>query len=185
MFLRKPLRNLGFHIEGPGISNKPALKIPERKTEIQMPDAHHNERCAECKEIILKLLERAYGKVERNHKFKVGALPEDFKHTPYYEKLREIYETLQNHRGFKEFVRSSTLPNCDFFIPEPGFIVEFDESQHFTFPRKITLSHYPDNIILGFDRKRWMALCEEINTRDTDPPFRDEQRAWYDTVRDF
>jgi hypothetical protein len=28
-------------------------------------------------------------------------------------------------------------------------------------------------------------LCEEINAKDNYPPYRDEQRAWYDTLRDF
>ena len=32
---------------------------------------------------------------------------------------------------------------------------------------------------------KWIALCEKINAKDNDPPFRDEQRAWYDTLRDF
>lgn len=30
-----------------------------------------------------------------------------------------------------------------------------------------------------------MKLCEHHATRDNDPPFRDEQRAWYDTLRDL
>lgn len=92
---------------------------------------------------------------------------------------------LQNYRGFKRFVRTKTLPRCDFFILNPGFILEFDESQHFTIPRKITLELYPENFKLGFNRERWIKLCKKINARDNDPPFRDEQRAWYDTLRDF
>lgn len=131
------------------------------------------------------LLEKIYGNVKPNFKFEVGTHPEDFKNTPYYNKLNEIYEALQNHRGFKEFIKAQTLPNCDFFIPNSGFIVEFDESQHFTLPRKMTLKLYPENIELGFDRKRWIMLCERIDAKDNDPPYRDEQRAWYDTLRDF
>jgi hypothetical protein len=30
-----------------------------------------------------------------------------------------------------------------------------------------------------------MKLCDEIGASDNDPPYRDEQRAWYDTLRDF
>ena len=30
-----------------------------------------------------------------------------------------------------------------------------------------------------------MMLCERINSKDNNPPYRDEQRAWYDTLRDF
>jgi len=145
----------------------------------------HDQRCPECKETIRKLLEKIYGKVESNFKFDIETLPEDFKNTPYHYQLKEIFESLQNHRGFKEFVKAKTLPNCDFFIPNLGFIVEFDETQHFTPLRKIALEHYPERLELGFDRKKWVSLCEKINARDNDPPYRDEQRAWYDTLRDF
>ena len=74
---------------------------------------------------------------------------------------------------------------CDFWVPDPGFIVEFDESQHFTIPRKLAFSAYPDEHSLGFSRDRWIFLCEKHNARDNDPPYRDEQRAWYDTLRDL
>jgi hypothetical protein len=75
--------------------------------------------------------------------------------------------------------------DVDFFLPEQGMIVEFDESQHFTEPRKIALSLYPSDLEIGFSREAWMKHCDEIHAHDKDPPFRDEQRAWYDTLRDF
>jgi hypothetical protein len=77
------------------------------------------------------------------------------------------------------------LPRVDFFIPDRSLIVEFDESQHFTKPRDITLNHYPEYREFGFSLKRWRTLCQQLHKRDNDPPFRDEQRAWYDTLRDF
>jgi len=131
------------------------------------------------------LLGKIYGNAEVGHKFDVGIYPEDFIRTSHYQTLREIFSVLQNYRGFKKFVRSKTLRKCDFFIANPGFILEFDESQHFTNPRKIALEHYPEDFELGFDRKRWIRLCKEIDAKDNDPPYRDEQRAWYDTLRDF
>jgi len=136
---------------------------------------------------IRELLKRTHGKVEQNYKFEVGTRPEDFLNTSCYGKLEEIYEALQNHRGYREFVKATTLPNCDFFVPNPGFIVEFDESQHFTLPRKIALELYPDELESGFNRGKWIALCQKLDRRDNDRrgPYRDEQRAWYDTLRDF
>lgn len=145
----------------------------------------HNERCTKCKETIRVLLKKIYGNVEVSYKFDVGVLPEHFIHTPHYQTLKEIFNTLQNYRGHKEFVRSKTLRKCDFFIPKHRFILEFDESQHFTIPRKIALEHYPEGFKLGFDRERWIELCKEVNRKDNDPPYRDEQRAWYDALRDF
>lgn len=130
-------------------------------------------------------MERIYGRVKRNCRFEVGTLPKDFENTPHYNRLMEIYKSLQRHRGFWDFVRAKTLPNSDFFVPNLRFILEYDESQHFTLPRKIALENYPKQLELGFNRERWVDLCNKIDSKDNDPPYRDEQRAWYDTLRDF
>jgi len=160
------------------------VKKPHRI--IQQPlKGRHNERCPKCKKTIQKLLERIYGQVHVNHKIAVRTLPEQFSRSRHYYSLKRIFEALQKHRGFKEFVRARTLPNCDFFVPNPGFILEFDESQHFTIPRKKTLEKYPENISLGFDKEKWSSICHGIMAKDNNPPYRDEQRAWYDTLRDF
>ena len=47
------------------------------------------------------------------------------------------------------------------------------------------MSLYPSSLPLGFDREQWAAHCRKIRASDNDPPYRDEQRAWYDTLRDF
>ena len=49
----------------------------------------------------------------------------------------------------------------------------------------MTLSAYPDNERLGFSTEQWISLCERHDASDNDPPYRDEQRAWYDTLRDL
>ncbi len=181
------LRGFGFKIVG--VLPKKIVQTPFKKRykETGSSIVHHDERCPKCKETIRGFLERIYGKVEQNYKLEVGTCLEDFLNTSCYSKLKEIYEALQNHRGFREFVDTETLYPCDFFVPNPGFIVEFDESQHFTLPRKITLEMYPNELELGFNREKWVTLCEKINARDNDKrkPYRDEQRAWYDTLRDF
>lgn len=179
------LSSLGFNVVKTVYSTKTDVRPFKGNSEKGTLGSYHDERCPKCKETIRILLHKIYGKVEKNYKFYLGTRPEDFRNSPYYDKLKAINETLQNHRGFKSFVRSKTLPNCDFFVPNPGFIVEFDESQHFTIPRKLTLEPYPENLKLGFDGKRWITLCEKIRAKDNDPPYRDEQRAWYDTLRDF
>jgi len=144
----------------------------------------HNERCKECKVRVRQLLEKIYGPVITNHRISLGTRPEQFHEHPRYSDLNNIYSALQHYRGFNEFVRASYV-DVDFFLPEQKVIVEFDESQHFTEPRKVTLSHYPSDINLGFPLDIWMKHCDEIRAYDNDPPFRDEQRAWYDTMRDF
>ena len=179
------LKGLGFNITDVSGKDEAVLEPSKGRKEKSLLRTQHNERCRRCKEIVKELLEKIYGRVEQNYKFDVGTHPEDFEGTPIYAELKEIYTSLQNYRGFRDFVRTRTLPNCDFFVPDPGFIVEFDESQHFTTPRKLTLKRYPEGLGLGFSRERWIALCEQINARDDKPPYRDEQRAWYDTLRDF
>jgi len=49
----------------------------------------------------------------------------------------------------------------------------------------LALLHYPHDLLLGFDKQEWIERCRTLRKKDNDPPFRDEQRAWYDTVRDF
>jgi len=145
----------------------------------------HNERCRECKQTIERMLRKIYGDVERNYKFDIGTLPEDFKESLLCYKIMEIFSALKKYRGHEDFVLISNLPRVDFYVPNPGFIVEFDESQHFSACRKESLLRYPDTLEIGFDVNRWINLCEKIGAKDNDPPYRDEQRAWYDTLRDF
>lgn len=179
------LKKLGFNIHEEKILRKQHAAVTRKNTKSRVSKTLHDERCKGCKETIQKLLEKIYGRVEQNYMLDIGTHPDDFKESAYYEKLKEIYEALQHYRGFNDFVRTKSLPNCDFFVPDPGFLVEFDESQHFTTPRKIALEHYPRNLKLGFDKTKWINLCSELDMKDNDPPFRDEQRAWYDTLRDF
>jgi hypothetical protein len=147
--------------------------------------ARHSERCKECKERIFELLTKLFGEVRRNYNLNLSNNPESFIEEPHYEDLINIFTLLQNYRGHNNFIRSKKLPNVDFFVVKQKFIVEFDESQHFTKPREITLKNYPTNLKTGYNKMRWIKLCDELHKKDNDPPFRDEQRAWYDTLRDF
>lgn len=145
----------------------------------------HSERCRECKQRIEQLLIALYGEVQQNASLGTPATPELYKETPAYETLKSIYEALQRQRGYESFVRRKSLPNCDFLVATHRFLLEFDESQHFSASRKLSLSLYPKDGFYGFDCSRWMHLCDQINARDNSPLYRDEQRAWYDTLRDL
>ncbi len=179
------LQGLGFEIVGTAAPKRPIPSPVERNQKIGSSRPRHNENCPLCKEAVKKLLNKIYGRVEQDYRIEVGAHLEDFVNTPCYEKLEEVYLALQNARGFKDFVKTKTLPRVDFFAMEAKLIIEFDESQHFTLPRRLALENYPTELELGFDRQRWMNLCKKINKKDNDPPYRDEQRAWYDTLRDY
>ena len=179
------LKGLGFDIKEISSLRAVGKSISFQKTTSERAQKGHDERCPECKKTIERMLKEIYGNVESNYRFEVSTVVEDYKNFPFYQNLKEILLELQKYRGYKDFVGTLTLPRCDFFVPNPRFILEFDESQHFTLPRKISLQNYPQRLKLGFPQMKWISLCEKINAKDNDPPFRDEQRAWYDTIRDF
>jgi hypothetical protein len=174
------LRDLGFEIIDriSGTSIKISSKQKHKKTTLKK---RHNERCPECKNRIEQLLNRLYGSVVINHKFDINVQIEDINDPD----LKRIYKALTDYRGYKEFIRAKSLLNCDYYLPEQKMLVEFDESQHFTLARMITLENYPENVEIGYDIVKWISLCRDIEAKDNDPPYRDEQRAWYDTIRDF
>jgi len=99
--------------------------------------------------------------------------------------LSPIYDALCAYRGFDCFHKSARKLKCDFHVPACRLILEYDERQHFTIPRAISLRHYPKNAKVAFDVDRWIGLCEQIRCVDKAPPFRDEQRAYYDSARDL
>lgn len=146
------------------------------------------------KEVLLLFLRKIYdGKVETQYSFK-GVFPdcvrpEDFVGRQFCEALEKIWNALRGYRGYCELInqRTKRLPGCDYYIPVRSQIIEFDERQHFSIPRRIALELYPDNLELGFDRHRYLSLCEGIASVDNDRkvPHRDEQRAWLGTLRVF
>ena len=187
------LRRHGFAVVecdcGGSVHDGPVTSVsgPSTRKKRTIRSRRHSERCAECKTRVGQLLERIYGTCLPNHRFiwETGLAP--YAQTSIGSALRDVARVLEAHRGFGigRFVRSDVLAGCDYWVPDPGFIVEFDESQHFTSPRRLALSVYADMGPLGFSAKRWMELCEHHDARDNDPPYRDEQRAWYDTLRDL
>jgi len=147
--------------------------------------SRHNERCPDCKKSVAALLGKLFGTVEQNRNLSIPARLEDYGNSSLLATLEPIYFALQEHRGFRQFIRTRRLAGVDFYLPGRMWIVEFDESQHFTIPRSIALKAYPVGHHSGFDADQWIALCQNLRKADNDPPFRDEQRAWYDTLRDF
>ena len=148
--------------------------------------ARRSENCGQCKRNIARLLERIYGRVIEQYSLGLSARLEAYKGETCFEALALIYEKLQSHRGHRSFVRRNKLSRVDYFLPVQRVVIEFDESQHFTKPRLISLRHYPPNLRLGYDRQNWMTLAAKLDRHDNNPvPYRDEQRAWYDTLKDF
>ncbi len=95
--------------------------------------------------------------------------------------------------------KSRRLP-LDGYLPEHERIIEFDESQHFTAYRSLTLKHYPEDVCLGFDIDTYGSWCDQHSDdafkkgppgyRKPKPEFpfhggRAAQRALFDACRDL
>ena len=150
-----------------------------------MNDNFHSAHCRACKERVRELLTAIYGECQANHSFPWSAWPRDYANTPIGNLLERIQFELGNLRGHRDFIKSALVPPCDYYVSDLPFILEFDESQHFSAPRLVTLSLYPDVLQLGFSRSHWKDLCCEIGAVDDQPFDRDERRAWYDALRDL
>ena len=163
------------------------MSPPSAKRTRTIPSRRHSERCRACKIRVRQLLERIYGACVLNHRFGWQTGLAAYVGTSIDPVLRDVAGVLAKYRGYGigTFVRSNVLAGCDYWVSDLGLIVEFDESQHFTRPRKLALSVYADTNPLGFAARRWLELCEHHDARDNAPPWRDEQRAWYDTLRDL
>lgn len=145
----------------------------------------HSAHCRACKLRVRELLVAIYGDCRVNHAFDWPSQPEPYANTPIGAALQQIRTALGNLRGHRDYIKSPTVPPCDYFIADPPFILEFDESQHFSRPRLIALENYPADLRLGYSLERWQELCRQIDAVDDTPIDRDERRAWYDSLRDL
>lgn len=133
-----------------------------------------------------EILEKHFGKVELEKKFPDIRIPDLLNRTSMDMELRFILDKIESFREMKiKKWRKNGKLSFDFFIPAKNIVIEFDERQHFTLPRAVSLKAYPDRTKLGFDKGKWIKLCEDINAGDNSPEYRDEQRAFYDAIRDI
>lgn len=134
------------------------------------------------KNAIQRLLQKHFGYIETEKKF-------DWLKTPNQEQLPKEYYKLVNalleYRNQNGFQKTNYYPLCDIVIKDFKLIIEYDENQHFSKAREITLQNYPSTVKLNFSKETWINACRKINAKDNSPKDRDEKRAFYDTVRDI
>ena len=99
---------------------------PSARGERTTPSRRHSERCPTCKIRVAELLERIYGTCERNRGFGWPAGLDPYAATSIGSVLRDVARVLEAHRGYGigKFVRRDVLAGCDYWVPDPGFIVE-------------------------------------------------------------
>ena len=95
-----------------------------------------------------------------------------------------LYKALSEYRGDNAFAKRNVKLRCDFVCESKKLIIEYDERQHFSEARKVSLLSYPD-IPVCFDRELWIRACNNIQAKDGQPVNRDEVRAYYDSIRDI
>jgi hypothetical protein len=173
------LRSLGFevHYEAneikklPGGEQKklsgdhlPGLSVVTQKTAFQ------------------RLLQIKLGILESEKKYPWLKTPDKAALPAEYQK---IYSALIEDCGSESFIKSNYPLSIDFCIEERRLLFEYDERQHFTLPRKISLQNYGSDVKLGYPSMDWIRYCEIINAKDGNPPLRDSGRALFDSVRDI
>jgi hypothetical protein len=137
------------------------------------------------REALRKILTQLWGPVEIEKKIKGISVPDLKNRSSIEPSLLRILQKIEAHRGIAVQGKINWVLAFDFFLPRIGVVIEFDERQHFTPLRATALKYYPTDMALGFDRARWIRLSEEIRAGDNSPIYRDEQRAFYDSVRDI
>lgn len=106
--------------------------------------------------------------------------PEAF--DPLYTRLLAV---LRDHRGHDGFIQPGRRLTVDFHVETLNLVIEYDEDQHFSQARQLALESYPEDLPLGFSPAEWRDACIQVRAADSDPPSRDETRAFYDAVRDI
>jgi len=144
-----------------------------------------NEFKSARREALRKSLSQLWGPVEVEKKIQGIFVPDLKNRSSLDPTLQNILLRVEEHRQISIQGKKHYVLAFDFFLPRVGVAIEFDERQHFTPLRAIALRAYPSEIILCFDKGRWIQLSEQIRAGDNSPIYRDEQRAFYDSIRDI
>lgn len=179
-------KKLGFIVQYKKDTLKPIEKSKTTPKQIKLDETRKpiNKKLnvVSQKNAIQRLLQKHFGHIETEKKF-------DWLKTPNKEKLpneySQIVKALSEYRKQNGFQKSNYQLLCDIVLEDHKLIIEYDENQHFSKARQITLENYPSTIKLHFSKETWINACKKINAKDNSPIDRDEKRAFYDTVRDI
>ncbi|MDO5156629.1 MAG: nitrilase-related carbon-nitrogen hydrolase [Eubacteriales bacterium] len=158
---------------------KPKIEVCEKevlKEKIVIP----SKKVIEQKNALQLILNRMFdGDIVCEKTYEWLKTPNDI--TGPYKKL---YDALSAYRGDTTFAKKNVTLRCDFVCEGQKLIIEYDERQHFSEARRVSLESYRD-IPVMFDRELWIKACKDIGAKDNAPANRDEVRAYYDSTRDI
>jgi hypothetical protein len=113
------------------------------------------------------------------------------------ESLGELFRSLGGDEAALRAERAGSDPCPDIVFEDRGWLVEYDEQQHFTTDRLTTFDRYPTDINVAYNIDEYRALARRHSgtadryraaKQSTDFPFhggRRSQRAYFDAVRDL
>lgn len=169
---------LGFEMDYRGTSRKESIKTKTKKKTLKI--SIPSKRVIEQKNALQLLLNRMFGgDIVCEKTYPWLKTPEHIEGV-----YRKVYEALFSYRGDRSFAKKNVVLRCDFVCEGKKLIIEYDERQHFSEARRISLEAYDDIDVL-FDRSLWIKACRDINAKDNSPVNRDEIRAYYDSTRDI
>lgn len=115
----------------------------------------------------------------------------------HFSLIEKLFILLKGNATANQSKRTMSL-NCDaYFGGQSNFMFEFDEFQHFSSARQLTIEHYPDNLKLNFNLSQWKQSCvankikaDKYRHNKTTVDFdfaggRTFQRAYLDCFRDL
>ncbi len=122
----------------------------------------------------------------------LGVVPDEV-----LELLGDLFRSLGGDEAALRAKRVGSDPCPDMAFEERGWLVEYDEQQHFTSDRLVTFDRYPTDADVAYDMDAYRALTRRLSAtadryraakQSTDFPFhggRRSQRAYFDAVRDL
>ena len=111
--------------------------------------------------------------------------------------LRDLFRSFGGDEAALGAKRAGSDPRPDIAFDERGWLVEYDEQQHFTSDRLVTFDCYPTDVDVAYNIDDYRALARRLSgtadryraaKKSTDFPFhggRRSQRAYFDAVRDL
>lgn len=113
------------------------------------------------------------------------------------ELLGALFRSLGGDDAALRAKRAGSDPCPDMMFEERGWLVEYDEQQHFTSDRLLTFDRYPTDVDVAYDIVEYQSLARRLSgtadryraaKQSADFPFyggRRSQRAYFDAVRDL
>ena len=113
------------------------------------------------------------------------------------EPLGDLFRSLGGDEAAMRAKRGGSDPCPDIAFTERGWLVEYDEQQHFTSDRLVTFESYPTDVDVAYNIDEYQSMARRMSAtadryraakQSVDFPFhggRRSQRAYFDAVRDL